>query len=84
MLVSGFYECNDRIRLGYVISKKIGKATVRNKLKRQIKEIFRNLEKNNTKNINVLFIAKKPIVNLGFYSLKDQVYSYLHKYLRSD
>ena len=83
-MINGFYECNDTIRLGYVISKKIGKSTVRNKLKRQIKEIFRNLEKNNTKSINVLFIAKKPIVNLGFYSLKDQVYNYLHKYLRSD
>ena len=83
-MINGFYECNDRIRLGYVISKKIGKAIVRNKLKRQIKEIFRNLEKNNTKSINVLFIAKKPIVNLGFYSLKDQIYNYLQKYLRSD
>ena len=83
-MINGFYECNDRIRLGYVISKKIGKSTVRNKLKRQIKEIFRNLEKNNTKSINVLFIAKKPIVNLGFYSLKDQIYNYLQKYLRSD
>jgi len=83
-LISDFYDCNDRIRLGYVISKKIGKATVRNKLKRQIKEIFRTLEKNNTKSINILFIAKKPIVNLGFYSLRDQIYNYLQKYLRSD
>jgi len=83
-LINGFYGCNDIIRFGYVISKKIGKSTVRNKLKRQVKEIFRNLEKKNTKSIDILFIAKKPMVNLDFYSLKDQIYNNLQKYLRSN
>ena len=83
-MINGFCEGKDRIRLGYVISKKIGKATVRNKLKRQVKEIFRNLEISNAKSINVLFIAKKPILNLGFYSLKDQIYNCMDKYLRHD
>jgi len=83
-MITSLDDGQDKLRLGYVISKKIGKAVVRNQLKRQVKEIFRNLEKGNSKSLNVLFIAKKPIINLGFYSLKDQIYNYLQKYLRND
>ncbi|MBN1298890.1 MAG: ribonuclease P protein component [Actinobacteria bacterium] len=77
-------DSSDRLRLGYVVSKKIGKAVERNKLKRQIKEIFRNLQKINKDSFNILIIAKKPIMNLGFNSLKDQILKSLQPYLQTE
>ncbi|MBU4293870.1 MAG: ribonuclease P protein component [Actinobacteria bacterium] len=62
-----------RLRLGYIISKKIGKAVARNRIKRLIKEVFRNLEKENTVSYDILFIAKKSICNLSYPDLKNQI-----------
>ncbi len=66
-------NCNDRceiIRLGYSINKKIGKAVVRNRLRRRVKEIFRELFKDHTGSLDILFIAKKQVTELGFAELK--------------
>ncbi len=63
----------NRLRLGYIISKKIGKAVERNRIKRLIKEVFRNLEKENTESFDILFIAKKSICNLNYPDLKNQI-----------
>lgn len=65
----------DRLRLGYIISKKIGKAVARNRIKRLIKEVFRNLKKENTESFDILFIAKKSISNLSYPDLKNQITS---------
>lgn len=48
-------------RLGIVVTKKIGNAVVRNKLKRQIRECFR-LHQNVTSNIDVVVIGRKAAV----------------------
>ena len=64
---------NDRgeiIRLGFSISKKIGKAVVRNRLRRRVREIFRELFKDYTESLDILFIAKKQVTVLGFAELK--------------
>ena len=58
------------IRVGYSINKKIGKAVVRNKLKRRVKEIFRELFKDYNRSLDILFIAKKQVTTLGFMELK--------------
>jgi len=59
-------------KIGYSVSKKIGKATVRNKIKRRLKEIVRvsDFPKNN---FNYVLMVKEGIENLEFLELKKQV-----------
>ena len=49
------------------VSRKIGNAVVRNKIKRRIRDIFRN---NNCENILCFFKIKNDIKNLDFIELK--------------
>jgi len=69
------------VRLGCAISKKIGNAVTRNRIKRLLKETFRNLEKNNNISIDFLVIVKSQVVNLGFHELSNQIYSATGSYL---
>ncbi len=59
-------------KIGYSVSKKIGKANVRNKVKRRLKEIVRNstFPKNYR---NYVLMAKEGIENLTFLELQNQV-----------
>ncbi len=59
-------------KIGYAISKKIGKANQRNKLKRRLKEIVRtgNFAKDN---FNYVLMAKVGAAELDFASLKAEV-----------
>ena len=59
-------------KIGYSVSKKIGKANVRNKVKRRLKEIVRlsNFPKEYT---NYVLMAREGIENLSFDELKNQV-----------
>jgi ribonuclease P protein component len=74
-------DFSNRVRIGYNVNKKIGKSTVRNLIKRRAREVFRNLQKNNQISLDILFIAKKPIINAGFAIIKDQIYGQLKDYL---
>ncbi|HOA40776.1 MAG: ribonuclease P protein component [Halanaerobiales bacterium] len=71
-LVLYYYPNRDNLafnRVGFSISKKIGKAVVRNKLKRRLREIMR--VKNDLKTgYDLVIIARKPAVNLEFAELK--------------
>ncbi len=60
-------------KIGYSISKKIGKANKRNKLKRRLKEIVRlnNLPKNY---FNYILLAYPGSADLSFDELKQQIY----------
>lgn len=59
-------------KIGYSVSKKIGKANVRNKVKRRLKEIVRtsNFPKNYC---NYVLMAKEGIEGLTFTQLENQV-----------
>jgi len=56
-----FYYKNDqeRIRLGITVSKKVGKAPTRNRIKRIIREYFRTNRENITGKWDINIIAKK-------------------------
>jgi ribonuclease P protein component len=81
LIVSVKDKFGDDTRLGYNISKKIGKAVVRNTIKRRVNEIFKKLRKKNMMSLDVLFIAKKPLCNLGFIEINDQINRELNEYL---
>jgi len=57
-------------RLGISISSKTAKANVRNKFKRQIREIFRLNQYKLDKNLEILVIAKPFFKNLKYQDLK--------------
>lgn len=79
------YRVNENItspRFGIIISSKIGKSNVRNKLKRQALEIFRLNQHEFKKNIEILAILKKNAKNAKYQDLQRDVFkliSYLNK-----
>jgi ribonuclease P protein component len=58
-------------RVGYTITKKIGNSVVRNKLRRQMKEIYRlNFDKIDN-NYDLIFLPKKNAVDISFKELES-------------
>ncbi|MBO8159694.1 ribonuclease P protein component [Thermosyntropha sp.] len=66
-------------RFGFVASKKIGSAVVRNKLKRQLRAIINN-EKNNLKgNFDVVIVCRRNVDGCTFSILYKDVMKILKK-----
>ncbi len=59
------------MRLGVVVSKKIGNAVVRNYYKRIFRDYFRNNKSFFVKGYDYVIIARKNIVSYSFEQLKD-------------
>ena len=68
------------MRFGFVCGKKIGKAVVRNKVKRRLKEIIRNQLPNLTPKLNYVFVAQEGIAELTFAKLQENVAQVLQKF----
>jgi len=66
---------------GFSISKKIGNAVIRNKLRRRLKEIIRLMEKKDEieEGFYFIFIARKPVNYLNFNQLQSEVVKLLKK-----
>ena len=61
------------IKIGFSITKKIGKANVRNLIKRRLRDIVKDIVHKMPDEYNVVFIAKAGIENLSYQELKKQV-----------
>ena len=53
-------------RIGFSISKKVGKSVVRNKIKRTYREAFFKVEKHLCKGYDFILIARKPAADVSF------------------
>lgn len=65
-------------KFGFVISKKIGKAFLRNKRRRQFKEIVRSLL-DNIKVNQYVFVARENIEFVDFEELKKDIFTVFQK-----
>lgn len=61
------------LKIGFSIGKKIGKAHLRNLIKRRLRAIVRDLVPTMPDNYNVVFIAKVGIDNITFDEMKKEV-----------
>ncbi|MDO4541621.1 MAG: ribonuclease P protein component, partial [Bacillota bacterium] len=60
-------------RVGFTVSKKVGKAVVRNKIRRRLKEIARLNRQMFAVNYDYVFVARRSIVNTPYKELEMEV-----------
>ena len=66
-------------KVGFSVSKKVGKSVVRNKIKRRLRECFLSLSNVINKKYNYIFIAREGIDNMSFLEIKQNMIDILKK-----
>ena len=66
-------------KYGISVPKKIGKAHIRNKLKRKIRAILRNYKKSFSKNYNCIIIIRNSCLTLTYQELSNSLEKLLTK-----
>lgn len=66
-------------KVGFSVSKKIGKSVLRNKVKRRMREAFFALQENVSKNFNYIVVARDGIQTQSFEQIKQEMKNILIK-----
>ena len=66
-------------KYGITVPKKVGKAHIRNNLKRKVRSIIRNYKKNYEKNYNCIIIIRNSCLNLSYQELSSSLQYLLDK-----
>ncbi len=66
-------------KVGYSVSKKVGKAVVRNKIKRRLKECVLSFSSSIKNEFYIIVVAKPQIVNLKFEDMKTKLKTLFEK-----
>ncbi len=66
-------------KIGFSVTKKVGKAVVRNKIKRRFREIITHMQHNIVNHHTIIFVAKPSIVDLSFWDIQAEVEALLKK-----
>jgi ribonuclease P protein component len=74
-----YYKESNSTLYGITVPKKVGKAVIRNKLKRQVKNIIRTNEKYIQSNYNYVIIIKEPSLKLDYEGLKNNILDLMKK-----
>ena len=77
-LIDNIKESNKTL-YGITVPKKIGKAVIRNKIKRQVKNIISNNEKYIQSNYNYVIIIKEPSLKLDYEGLEKNLLDLMKK-----
>lgn len=75
-----YYRKNyDTTKYGISIPKKTGKANVRNKIKRRIKNIIDTNEKQVHKNFDYVIIVRRRLIELNYQEMENDLISLMKK-----
>ena len=76
-----FYKENkdSPTKYGITVPKKVGKAHIRNMLKRKVRAIIRNYNKNYEKNYNCIIIIRNSCLSLSYQELSSSLQYLLDK-----
>lgn len=76
-----YYCPNDKEynRIGFSISKKVGKSVIRNRIRRVYKEAFKAVDKYLAKGYDFILIARKPAVDASFRQASKELYNLCRK-----
>lgn len=74
-----YKENKETTRYGISVPKKTGKANIRNKIKRRIKNIIDHNEKNVHNAYDYVIIIRKRILELNYSQMEDQLISLMKK-----
>lgn len=79
-----FYKKSNKTLFGISIPTKTGKANVRNKLKRQIKNIIDNNKINIPNNYNYVIIIRREILELSYQEKEKELITLFNKIGEND
>ncbi len=69
----------EHFRLGISVSKKVGNAVVRNRIRRLVKEVARIHKDKINPHVDLIFIARKPAADLTFHDVEKSLLHLLWK-----
>ena len=67
------------IKVGLAVTKKVGHAVVRNKIRRRLREIVKNQLQNLKQNYNIIVVAKDNITEASFEKLSNEFLKLIKK-----
>ncbi len=68
-----------RLRIGYIISRKTGKAVSRNRLRRRLKEIFSRFQSDLDRRWDLIVVAKPGSTQLSFQEIQSRIAKLLRR-----
>jgi ribonuclease P protein component len=60
-------------RVGISVSKRVGNAVIRNRIKRRVREVIRELEDDLSEGKDYVIIARKPTADMSFHQIKSSL-----------
>jgi len=81
-----YYHPNSRplSRLGVIVPKRVGRAVTRNRVKRQVREIFRINREDLSAGVDIVVIARKNAGIAGFLQMKEELLGRFERVRGSD